>query len=335
MKPTKAVTLAALLGALAWAGCQGAEDSSETGTSSATGSLGEDGKGSAGNAVNDPVTQDPNQPPVDPGCGGGGGGTQVCESGVLGGPTSCKTDVAWKTAVSDFCASKKLQATELYPFDSCGTNSFRQAKYVCCSAAPPPPPPPVCVGFALGGPTSCKTSSDWKSAGANACSAQKLTLTNLSTFDSCGPDSYRQAKVTCCEIAPPPPPPPPPPPVCVGLALGGPTSCKTTADWKAAASNACAAQKLDLSQLSTFDACGADSYRQAKVLCCAPNPQPPPPGPVCEARAGGSATSCKSEADWKTAAAADCGAAKLTLGQIYFADACSGGFRYTKYECCK
>ncbi len=184
-----------LIAALACAGCLGLNPQQSTETQRST--LGEDKSGPTAEAGT--IKENPNE---EKGCGTEPG-PSVCQGGVLGGATSCKTSAAWKTAVSDLCAASKLAPVDLYPFDGCGPDSFRQAEYSCCDHPPRPPPPPptqVCETQQLGGASSpCKTESDWKSAVLNACAARKLELSTFSTFDACGTTGFRQAKVLCCK----------------------------------------------------------------------------------------------------------------------------------------
>jgi hypothetical protein len=163
----------------------------------------------------DPGKGDPNKGDPDPkGPPGCGDDVPACFSEMLGDPkTSCTAIETWKDAAMKACAAKKSELRNLepivFPYEMCGPNRYRAVKIECCAHAPPPPPPPQsCFGDWQGSPSSCKASSEWKIYAHEACTAKGAVLTEISTWDACGPDSFRNVKYACCSGPNDPVPPP-------------------------------------------------------------------------------------------------------------------------------
>jgi len=133
---------------------------------------------------------------------------------------------------------------------------------------PDPAPAPECKTDKMGGDTSCKPASLWKSYSSDECIAAGLQLTDYIPIQPCGDDGYQYVQFTCCKPASPPPPPPPSTGSCQSETMGGDTSCKSISVWKMYAGEACAAAGLQLREYSAFDDCGDDSTRFVKYTCC-------------------------------------------------------------------
>jgi hypothetical protein len=62
-------------------------------------------------------------------------------------------------------------------------------------------------------------------------------------------------------------PPPPPPPSCVSMSGGGDKTCKSGADWKLYATQACEAAGLALGEVTQTDECSDGGSASKEVYC--------------------------------------------------------------------
>ena len=125
-----------------------------------------------------------------------------------GGETSCKPRATWKTYGSERCAGQGMTLTDISYENACDAtgDNFRNVTYVCCGSTPPTPPGPIPPPFPCtkvsggGGPGSCKPLSVWKNYGSEACTALKMSLTNVSGQGVCDEtgDSFQDAVYICC-----------------------------------------------------------------------------------------------------------------------------------------
>jgi hypothetical protein len=126
----------------------------------------------------------------------------------------------------------------------------------------------ACFSDRQGDPTSCKAYGTWKESASAACTARGAQLVAFEHQDACGGSAvgtegaFRGIKYECCVA---PPPPPPPPRVCKVSRLDPATS-------KQAASDYCAAQKLELLEIAVSGKSGSADFA-LEVTCC----EPPPP----------------------------------------------------------
>lgn len=112
---------------------------------------------------------------------------------------------------------------------------------------------------------------------------------------------------------------------CHWESLGGGTSCKTTADWKANAWSRCQAQGQMLTNYSVATSCATGAYRSVTFQCC---------NQRCTSQTVGGTTSCKTGASWKSYATSLCAAQGKHLVDYQLTVACDGGYRYITFQCC-
>jgi hypothetical protein len=146
--------------------------------------------------------------------------------------------------------------------------------------------------------------------------------------ERCDNGGTRVVEFQCC-----PDKRPPPPPMCVSGVEGSNTTCLSEAQWKERLGHACAEKGLGLTQLAFDGRCGDRDgmYSFAKFQCCGKEPPPPT---MCVGMHQGGDTSCKPEGTWKEYAAQACKEKGLELTRLSFAEACDGGYRLIKFECC-
>jgi hypothetical protein len=205
----------------------------------------------------------------------------ACFGDAQGGPTSCKPAEVWTKYASELCAGKGAQITHIAFAEECDKGAFRWTKYECCDGKDVPPPvneAVACKTTLLGGDKGCASNAVWKERAFDACTAEKLTLADLSLDQACGPEGSSSAKVTCCAATSEPPPPvkepfptkypeqEPQPQECTGHNLTG--ECQDFAVWKKLASEACAQEGLTLTSFDGGGICAEASASAVKFSCC-------------------------------------------------------------------
>lgn len=252
----------------------------------------------------------------------------ACLSGRLGNEKSCETSAAWKQYLTQACGARDLLLVRSAPGESCGSDQFRSAEFSCCPMSAPALDP-KCVSLAEGGPSVCKSSTDWKQLIAGACQEQGLRVGEAFFGESCGADAARSVSYTCCGDQPQPTAAA----ECQSFSDGGPGICRTPEDWKVAVTAQCKSKGLGLGDLSLSGACGSGSFSATTFLCCGA-PATPPPAPLCQS-AVYDKPGCRDEATWRSVATDLCQTQSLKLTAIAFSDSCSAGvWQNMKYECC-
>src|SRR5262249_49931101 len=147
---------------------------------------------------------------------------------------------------------------------TCPDGEALTADFGCCTPPPPPPPDPTCTGNVVGDGVTCVDPASLKLAASDACAAAGAVLTEYG--DDNGGAGRAQSSIAedvRCAAQPAS--------TCTGNVVGDGMTCVDPASLKQAASDACAAAGLVLTDF--FDdnggVCGAEASI-AKYLCCAP-----------------------------------------------------------------
>jgi hypothetical protein len=111
---------------------------------------------------------------------------------------------------------------------------------------------------------------------------------------------------------------------CFAVDLG--LSCDDEAKAKTEGTQICSAKGVFLTKLSRST---ADKAATCLATCC-----PPPPLEICSWVALGDGSTCISNADLKTKAAAACSAQRAEPRSLYPSNDCPGGTTIAKLECC-
>jgi hypothetical protein len=190
-------------------------------------------------------------------------------------------------------------------------------------------PTSACISGRLGNDKTCEPETAWKDLVTAACEARGMSLESLSPADRCAADQLSAVNFSCCpksEQASDP--------NCTSSVLGGPTGCRSTAEWKEAIVSACAAQGRLLTDAYFGASCGADAVRSVSYACCSAQPAPEP-ATDCQSFVAGGAGTCRTAQDWKTQVTADCSGRRLQLSDLSLSDGCeTEKFSSARYLCC-
>jgi hypothetical protein len=154
----------------------------------------------------------------------------------------------------------------------------------------------ACVKIPDGGPTSCKPYDIWKQYGTDACTQQKMQLTDLVGGTTCGA-GYQDVTYVCCAA----------PPtgstgsgtggssggadMCTKIDEGGAGSCKPYDIWKQYGYDRCQQQNLLLTAITVGPACDG-GYQSMTFTCCGNTGTPTPP-PKCGQTSDATGQICK------------------------------------------
>jgi len=190
-----------------------------------------------------------------PGSAGG-----VCLTLEDGGSTSCKDPMAWQQSGADTCKRQNLVLSQVQPTAKC-SQGYSSVVYVCCSSSPPAPPPRCTETMDASGAV-CKTCVDQYGNSTSECTGSAPGTGGSSGSGGCGV-----------------------------ISEGGPGSCKPYDSWKAYASNSCAQQNAQLTDIKVGPTCEG-GYESISFTCCG-STMPPPPPPKCGETTDASGQICK------------------------------------------
>ena len=168
-------------------------------------------------------------------------------------------------------------------------------------------PDGACLRGKLGNDKSCETSAAWKQYLSEACAAHGMQVESTVPTQSCGSDQFRYSEFSCrpqsaSTVAP----------NCTQLSEGGPSVCKSIADWKQSITAACTVKGLQLAETYFGESCGVDAVHSVSYSCC--GTQPLPAADDCQSFSQGD--TCQSPDAWKRADTAQCASKGLALSDI-------------------